>query len=240
MAKKITFTAKNPYGWEVYPKPFPASKALPQWWKDESPYFKTPMNPSGKALILENGSSNTTFRMCTPMRDALSGGYIIPLFSDVVVAQTGGGPRITWRTKGTAVFQQHGDTALKVEAPAGYDAHVFKYINTWIPKTPPGYSVLVTAPFGYRNLPFHAVPAIVDADKSQLELIPPMWVKSGFEGVVEKGTPMVQIIPFKRDNWEAEFKYFKEGEYNIIEERTFNTTIVNHYIKNVWSKKEFN
>ena len=198
------------------------------------------MNPSGKALILENGSSNTTFRMCTPMRDALSGGYIIPLFSDVVVAQTGGGPRITWRTKGTAVFQQHGDTALKVEAPAGYDAHVFKYINTWIPKTPPGYSVLVTAPFGYRNLPFHAVPAIVDADKSQLELIPPMWVKSGFEGVVEKGTPMVQIIPFKRDNWEAEFKYFKEGEYNIIEERTFNTTIVNHYIKNVWSKKEFN
>lgn len=197
------------------------------------------MNPSGKKLILENGASNTTFRMCTPMRDALSAGYIIPLFSDVLVTQTTSGPRITWRTKETAVFQQHGDTALNVEAPAGYTAHVFKYINTWIPKTPPGYSLLVTAPFGYRNLPFHAVPAILDADKSKLELLPPMWVKSDFEGIVEKGTPLIQLIPFKRDNWEAEFEFYEDNVYSRIEERNFNSTIFNHYIKNVWSKKDF-
>jgi len=239
MSKKILFKDKNPYGWEVYPRPFPANSALPQWWKDEPSYFVTPRNPSGKKLIVGNGGSNATFRHCTPMRDALAGGYIIPLFSDVQVEQTANGPTISWRVKHSPVFQPHGSTSANVEPPAGYDPVVFKYINTWIPKTPPGYSLLVVSPFGYRNLPFHAVPAILDSDKMTQELVPPMWIKTGFEGLVEKGTPMIQVIPFKRDNWEAEFDYYQNNEYDYIEERSFNANIVSHYLKNVWSKKEF-
>ena len=66
-----------------------------------------------------------------------------------------------------------------------------------------------------------------------------MWVKSNFEGVVEKGTPLVQIIPFKRDNWQATFNYYEDGEFEKHDDKNFRGTIVGHYIKNHWSKKNF-
>ena len=108
-----------------------------------------------------------------------------------------------------------------------------------MPKTPKGYSILVTAPFGHRDLPFHVIPAIIDSDRSTLEIVPPMWLKEGFEGIVEKGTPMFQVTPFKRESWESEFSYLENGEFEIKQEKNFNSTLVSHYIKNVWSKKSY-
>jgi hypothetical protein len=239
MTKKLTFIAKDEYGWEVCPKPFPAKQAVPQWWKDMTPYDVSPENPNGSKLIVENHVSNATFKKCTPMLDALTTGYIIPLWTDVQVKQINNSPWITWRTKGPEVFEVHGESATKMPAPIGYKSLVVKYVNTWIPKTPPGYSVLVTSPFGYRDLPFHAIPAIIDSDKSTLEIVPPMWVKEGFEGIVEKGTPMFQVTPFKRENWESEFTFLKDGEYRKIEDKNFGSTLVNHYVKNYWSKKSY-
>jgi hypothetical protein len=65
-------------------------------------------------------------------------------------------------------------------------------------------------------------------------------LENDFEGVIEKGTPIAQIIPFKRDSWNAEFDFLENGEYKKIEDKNFNSTIVGHYLKNAWSKKEFN
>ena len=80
----------------------------------------------------------------------------------------------------------------------------------------------------------------MDTDKSSLELIFPVWVRDNFSGIVEKGTPIAQIIPFKRDNWDSTFDYYEDGQYyKVVEEKNFNSTIVGHYIKNVWSKKKF-
>ena len=237
--KKITFTAVDEYFWNVAPKPFPAKQMLPKWWKDMTPYQKTHDNPDGKKLIIENFHANTTFKKCTPMLDSLTSGYIIPLWADVQVRQIDDNPVITWRVQQKSVFQVHGENSNYVETPYGYYSQVFKYMNGWIPNTPKGYSYLVTQPFGYKNLPFRPVSAIVDGDSSTLEILPPIWVKKGFEGIVEKGTPIIQIIPFKRDNWKSEFDYYKDGEYKILEEKTFNSTIVNNYIKNHWSKKDY-
>ena len=241
MIKKIQFIARDPYGWEVYPKPYPASVSLPSWWRDATPYKPTPDNPEGKKFLVENFAANTTFKKCTPMLDALTSGYIVPLYSDVQVRWINGSPRVTWRMQSSDVFTQHGPEG-KVpgfEIPVGYSEYIFKYNNTWIPKTPPGYSVLITTPFGYRNLPFKAIPAVVDSDKSTLEIATPMWLLDGFEGIVEKGTPMFQVIPFKRDAWKAEFDFYQEGEYQKITEKNFNSTLINHYIKKVWSKKSY-
>ena len=116
---------------------------------------------------------------------------------------------------------------------------VFKYLNAWMPITPPGYSCLITSPFGHKNLPFQAAPAIIDTDKSRLDLSPPGWIKEGFEGVIEKGTPLIQITPFKRENWNSEFDYYEDYEFTKLQEKTMNSNIVNHYIKKVWSKKNY-
>jgi hypothetical protein len=245
MTNTIKFTARDEHGWKVQPKPVPASTLMPEWWKKMTPYDVSPYNPDGKKLILEGKVINATFKKCTPMLDAITSGYILSLWADVQVRQIKEEdgkyyPRITWKVDYyRGVFEPHGFSSKHITPPTGYSTFVFKYINTWIPSTSLGTSVLVTTPFGHRDLPFYAVPAIVDSDKSNLEMIPPMWLKEGFEGIVEAGTPLLQLTPFKRSDWKSEFDYYKNGEYEIEEDKNFNKYIVSHYLKRFWSKKSY-
>jgi hypothetical protein len=238
-SKKIIFRATGKTDAQLQPKPVPASSMVPQWWKDMTPYVVSADNPDGKKLLVRNKESNASWKKCTPMLDALTSGYIITLWADVQVTQTQEGPYVTWKPNKN-VFELHGNETRFIPAPPGYDTVVFKYINCWIPVTPPGYSIMVTSPFGYTDLPFQAIPAVIDSDKSTLQLLFPMWIRSGFEGIVEKGTPLVQITPFKRDNWASEFESYEDKEYmNVVEQKNFRSTIVNHYVKNHWSKKNY-
>lgn len=236
--KTITFKAKTESAFKVQSKPYPAVQAIPEWWRDMTPYDVSPENPQGNKLFLRNRRTNATFKKCTPMLDALTAGYIIDLWADVFVSRSNG-LEVTWKTN-TEIFALHGPSSQKVPPPPGYDNIVFKFNNCWIPKTPPGYSMLITSPFGYRDLPFLAIPAVIDTDKSTLEIVPPMWIKKGFEGIVEAGTPLIQMIPFKRTDWKADFSYFEGDTYYSEEvEGNFNKTITNHYTKNHWSKKSY-
>lgn len=236
----ITWTARSKTEFQTKTKPYPASQAVPDWWRNMTPYDVDASNPEGKKLIVRNRFSNATFKKCTPMLDAITSGYIIPLWADVqVTPEANNYPLITWRTF-QPIFEIHGLSSKEVPPPPGYDNYVYKYLCGWIPKTPPGYSILATAPFGYRDLPFLSIPAIIDTDKDGLDLLFPMWIRKGFEGIVEAGTPMVQLTPFKRTDWKSEFNYLEDGQYlTVEEERTFNRTIVNHYVKNRWSKKTY-
>jgi hypothetical protein len=240
MNKKINFKARSKTEFETQEKPYPAVKSIPQWFKNQDPYEAHPFDETindGKVHV-RGRVSNATFKKCVPLLDGMSAGYIVPLWTDVEVVE-GDIPGIFWKTK-RDVFLEHGKNTQKMTPPAGYNSQVYKYLNCWIPQTPKGYSCLFISPIGHNDLPFKAVPAIVDTDKASLELIFPVWVKDNFSGIVEKGTPIVQIIPFKRDDWDSTFDYYEDGDYhNIIEEKNFNTTIVGHYIKNVWSKKKF-
>jgi len=238
MSKNIIFKARNEFAFETMLRPYPASTNLPDWWRSVGPFVPNEEDPEGKNLILKNKVVNYSFKKCTPMLDALTSGYIIPLWSDVHVRQTKNGPLLTWRSQ-QEVFLKHGDYSEKVTPPPGYSNYVVKYMNTWIPITPPGYSVLVTSPFGHRGLPLQAIPAVIDSDKSVLEILPPMWLKDGFEGIIQKGTPLVQITPFKREDWVADFDYYRGKDHEILKENTFNTNIISHYIKNIWSKKSY-
>jgi len=238
MTKIINFKSRSKTEFEVQPKPYPAVKNLPSWFLNASPYEMFDGMQS-KTIRIRDKSPNTTYKKCTPLLDGMSAGYIIPLWADVQVEYENGDPSIFWKTV-NHVFSTHGFGTRNIETPPGYHPQVFKYNNCWIPQTPKGYSCLITSPFGHNDLPFKAVPAIVDTDRSTLELVFPMWVKNDLNAVVEKGTPMIQVIPFKRDNWESTFDYYEDGEYrNIIEEKNFSSTIVGHYLKNVWSKKSF-
>ncbi len=239
MSKNINFRARSKTEFEIQLKPYPAVKQLPEWFVKSSPHWGSHIFPQDGKLHFRNREANNTYKKCVPLLDSLSAGYIIPLWADVMVEQRDGFPEIYWKTQ-KDIFQLHGQPSREIPAPVGYDQIVYKYNNCWIPQSPKGYSCLIISPVGYNDLPFYAVSAIVDTDKSTLELVFPMWVKTGFEGVVEKGTPIVQIIPFKRDDWDSTFDYYEDGEYvNVIEERNFNSTMIGHYLKNHHSKKKF-
>ena len=236
MNNNIEFIAIDKYAFEVCPRPFPASQAIPQWWKDASPYIKSEDNPDGKKIIINNHESNASFKKCTPMLDMLSSGYIVPLWTDVQVRNIDGSPVITWRT-GRDVFQLH--NGQEVEIPDGYQKSQFKFLNQWIPKLPKGFSALVIPCPGYPNNPFRVISAIVDYDKTKHPLYPPMYLKNDFEGIIERGTPMFQIIPFKRNNWKSNFSFLEDGQFIINEDRDVNATMVNNYVKHFWEKKTY-
>jgi hypothetical protein len=239
MSKIINFRARDKTQFQIQPKPYPAIKQLPEWFTKSSPHYGSNIFPDDGKLHFRNRDANTTYKKCVPLLDSLSAGYIIPLWADVMIEQDGKGAQIYWKTF-NSVFELHGQSSKQIPAPVGYDQVVYKLSNCWIPQTPKGYSCLIISPLGYNNLPFHAIPAIVDTDSSTLELVFPMWVKTGFEGIVEKGTPMIQVIPFKRDDWNSTFDYYEDGEYkSVIEERNFNSTMIGHYLKNHHSKKKF-
>jgi hypothetical protein len=239
MKQIIKFQARDEYGWEVAPRPYPATQAIPNWWKAMTPYSKSPDNPKGSKLIVRELLSNASPKKCVPMLDALTSGYIIPLWSDVQISNEGDNKLVTWRVT-EPVFQIHGmQTRTDVEAPNGYNPQVFKFLNKWNIITPKGYSCLLVQPFGYRKTGVQAVPAVIDTDRSNLEILPPVWFENDFEDILEKGTPLVQVIPFKRSDWKAEYSYLKNDQYRKLEDKNFGSTIVNHYIKNMWSKKTY-
>lgn len=236
MNNKIEFIALDKYAFEVCLKPFPASQALPKWWKGGTPYIKSPDNPDGKKILIRNSDSNASFKKCTPMLDMLSSGYIVPLWADVQVTIENNIPFITWRVQRN-VFEGH--NGQEVEIPDGYDPMQFKFLNQWVPKLPKGYSALIIPCPGYPNNPFKPISAIIDYDKTTHPLMPPMYIKKGFEGIVEKGTPMFQIIPFKRNNWESVFSFYENGQMQINADRDIKSTLINNYVKNFWEKKTY-
>lgn len=234
------FRATSQYGYDVAPRPIPAKNAVPSWWKEMPPYMPSNISPEGKTLVVEQGLANNSPKKCVPMLDAITSGYLLTLWADVQVDSVNFEvPRITWKTT-ASIFETHVPVdKMGFLTPEGYSSMVFKYLNFWVPITPPGYSIFVTHPFGYSDVPFRALDAVIDSDKSSIELVPPVWVKNGFRGVVEKGTPIAQVIPFKRENWESEFTFITEEENRKIQDRNFHGTIVGHYLKNYWSKKDY-
>jgi hypothetical protein len=241
MTKKILFKASYPWFYEIAPKPIPAKENLPEWFRKMSPYRSAPNNPLGKGLSVMNMRANTTGKKCVPMLDALTSGYLIPLWSDVYVDATSEiePPAITWRVS-RPVFEIHGDQKEGVEAPEDFHLQPFKYLNYWRIITPPGYSILVTQPFGFRNTNFQAIPAVIDSDKLNLQVLFPIWIKKGFKGVIEKGTPIAQVTPFKREDWQAEYStHSDDTEYQNLQDATFGSNLVNNYMRREWSKKSY-
>ena len=240
MTKEIIFESSYPWFEKVAPKPVPAVEMLPKWFKDMSPFIATLENPEAKHSSVSNQGVNHSAKKCTPMLDALTSGYIIQLWADVYVDASDKyeTPLITWKVSKN-LFEMHGSQAQEVGTPTGFHPQPYKYLNFWRIITPVGYSIMVNQPYGFNDTNLQAVPAVIDSDKSSLQILPPLWIKKGFVGVIEKGTPIIQVTPFKRENWKAKHTCLKDGEYQNIEDANFSGTIINHYIKNVWSRKSY-
>jgi hypothetical protein len=235
---KIKFRYLNEYAHEVCERPRPAKYFVPEWFKKMDPYDKGPKNPNGDKLIVENLFSNASAKKCMPMLDGMTAGYIVPLWADVQIQQTDYGPNITWRVT-KDVFRLHGPSGREIPPPPGYDPIVFKFETYMQIITPPGYSLIVKPIAGHYQQPIVPLSAIVDTDTNVIDNNFPCWIKSGFEGIIEKGTPIAQVIPFKREAWDSEVDYISEEQFNYQLEKGALSKIADNYIKKLWSKKEY-
>lgn len=231
---KIIYTGE--YSFNVFDHPVSAKHFLPDWFKNLSEY-----EDGANQIKLINRVPNYSAKKCVPMLDAMLSGYIVPLPVDVVIEQTERfGPTISWKT-GTEVFEIHGgSSAHTITTPPGYYPKVFKLNANFRIETPKGTSILVNQPFGHYDLPFYALPAVIDTDYNIINLNFPVWIKNDYNGVVSKGTPVVQITPFQRSNWQLETIWETEKDYYIREEKGFASNIINNYLRNIRQKKVYN
>jgi hypothetical protein len=212
----ITFEAQNEHVWKVREKPIPASKAIPKWWKD-IPKYST---ENGKLSI--SPRANVTVKECAPTKDMLMSGYIITLWTDLLVTKTDGEQTIQWITSYPPIEKWGSHQVAGYEVPKGCSPDVFKYLHGWTVKTPPGWSTLYMQPVGYQNNPIKVINGIVDTDILHSEINIPFFIDKDFEGIIEKGLPIVQIIPIKRAVWESKTEFInnEKHQYNLEKIRT--------------------
>jgi hypothetical protein len=118
----------------------------------------------------------------------------------------------------------------------------YKIINPWKIKTPKGYSCLFVPPLNNSDDRFSIIPAIVDTDVFPIEINFPIIINGDkypiLETIIEKGTPYVQVIPFKRDNWKI--KLIPREEKEVQNSRLFyGLKVLNIYKEKYWNKKSW-
>jgi len=99
---------------------------------------------------------------------------------------------------------------ILTEHPARNEHPYPKWINHWAIRTPKGYSTMFVQPM-HRESVFTILPGIVDTDEYYAPINFPMVINDpNFEGLIPKGTPIAQVIPFKRESWKMEIGGEKE------------------------------
>jgi hypothetical protein len=213
--------------------PQPAKSLIPLWYKET----KTIKGDSAETANSKN------IKDCMPFLDTLMTGYIWTLPSDLYIERVPGDesvPKIVTNNEMRYIDIRKKDQAGKMSVPEGcYDTHfIWKHILHV--KTPPGYSILVTQPLNRHDTPFISLSGIVDSDKTTWR--PgnyPFFIKKSFEGLVPKGTPILQIIPIKRENWISEedkdlLKSWTKDSYEV------GSKLRGWYKKSHWQRKSYN
>jgi hypothetical protein len=118
----------------------------------------------------------------------------------------------------------------------------YKILNPWKIKTPKGYSCLFVSPLNNSDDRFSIIPAIVDTDIFPNEINFPIVINGDkypiLDTIIKKGTPYVQIIPFKRDPWKMTVKPIKEKEIQVSR-LFYYLKVINIYKDKYWNKKSW-
>jgi len=181
--KNITFHSELPHLDLL--RPAPASRLVPEWYRQ--------MN--GVEDRVE------TVKKCIPVLDAFTIGYMIPLSADVMYDHE------SKQIISNAAFKVNSDhmpvQTKDVPILPGFDPQPHKWMNSWHIKTPKGYSTLFIHPLNRQDLPFYSFSGVVDTDTHPMVINFPFVIREDFKGVIPAGTPMIQAIPFKRDEWDS-------------------------------------
>lgn len=201
-------------------KPVLASAVKPDWWKRM------------RVQELVQGTTVQTIRACPAMDDWTKMGWYLCANRDIGVIN-GANPNDDDDTRYTTV-DFDGEGYNSATHPAIQMGNVFNYLepheapikdafkmkNPWNIKTPKGFSCFYLDPFMHQNKYFKTWQGIIDTDtfntnidNAQIIFYP--VVNHSF--VIEKGTPLCQIIPFRRDEWVGSYQLRDHEQFMLSE-----------------------
>ena len=232
--QEIKFIPYTELADQIMEAPMPSGKFIPDWYKKMSMYITN----STICKLPDTQQTNLTVKACIPVLDAMTAGYMVTLPSDVIVTKDTRYPyRMLWDVSFRVVSEhsekQYGD----MDPPAGYERDPYKWEGYFAITTPPGYSCWFTHPVNRYDLPFITLSGFVDTDQYKLPVNLPFFLRSDFEGIIPKGTPIAQVIPVRREEWHATRDSFDPKIRRWVDD--LKTVIFRSYKNRFWSKKHY-
>jgi hypothetical protein len=206
----------------------PTRKTMPQWYRDAELWVDKKI-----------GIDNHALKACAPFLDALTIGYTFVTTDDMwVTINEFGIPIIGWRNGAhMLVTDRTPDSAKTLPIPLGCNPLHFVWKPQGVVEIPKGYSAIFTHPFNRADLPFVTITGVVDSITLASGNIP-FFLKEGFTGLIPQGTPFIQIIPFKREDWKAEKVEGLVQKADVIRNKS-RSLLKGWYKQNVWKKKNY-
>ena len=225
--QKIKFTDRT----GLVPKEFypsPQKNHMPIWIKKLNSY-----SGGGGFVPSGDGSGEQTAKRCVPMLDAVTTGYALLLTEDILVERQDGFSFFKWPAGLGIDFHNAGQAGNPGGEP------IPKWNNPFMIETPKGYSTLFVPPLNEDSV-FNIFSAVVDTDNYSGQInLPFKLVREDWTGIVPAGTPIAQIIPFKRDAWEMSVDS-EPSQKSLRDERKIQSFFKDGYRKMFWSRKSYN
>lgn len=243
--KIIEFSAHEDYFIREEDYPSPIKFNIPDWYKK-----------------LPHTITRRTVKGCMPFLDTLTTGYLLKIPQDLFIDHNT--PNIQDNTKMDSyhrfALKEHSFKLNEefINLNSGTNVHeihqlegsplleknknlpIYKILNPWYIKTPKGYSCLFVPPLNNSDDRFSIIPGIVDTDSFDEEINFPFIINGdkydNFKGLIKKGTPYVQVIPFKRDNWKMSLKSKTKNEIKPGK-LFYGLSFINTYKDKYWNKK---
>ena len=199
-----------------------------------------------KKLINYRGNDlrTPTVKKCMPFLDAMTSGYIIPFYQDYLITVDCEKKEWDVRTNFHSP-SNHSPYQLPKNYQDG-DKPVGKFANKWVIKTPPGYSCLFIHPINTPKKDFEIISGVVETDTYEDTVLFPYYFrrhgdKEKVQVHIKLGTPMVQVIPFKRESWKSKSKVKDIGGkmHSGGWTNKLSGSLVDIYKKINWRKKNY-
>lgn len=255
MIQNIIFRAFRPWlTKDSSSVPSPTQNEIPKWYSDADRYaineldgtpFKATKEvcPFPKPGTTDDYGKIPTWKACPAILDGFSTGYLLKTPCDLTFFKNDNG---TIDVK--ISDNKHLDFCTKrppmpqFEHPIGYYKEHFAWMPDWGIEVPEGYSCLYMTPMNRFDLPFLNTTGIVDNDKVHISGTFPFFIIEGWEGTLPAGTPYMQVIPFKREDWDHSTEYLSAQQIyskmmdNIKKYRVPDGGV---YQKTVWSRRKY-
>lgn len=191
--------------------------------------------------IVQKDLRRPTVKKCVPFLDAMISGYIIPFYQEYIITVNAEKGELQIHAplhkQNFHDLEQLPENYQEGKRPAG------KFTNKWIVRTPPGYSCLFVHPMNQPKTDFEIISGVVDTDSYEPAVFfPYYWRKSAkdfSEGKsqinIKKGDPMVQVIPFKRENWRS----WAGKKESYEKSQTMVGALIDTYKKYYWKRKKY-
>ena len=174
-----------------------SSHFIPDWWQ-KTPHWQ---DDEVKAANKTNNITNKgTVRRCPAIPEFMGMGFVVSLWCDVRVEIFDDG---SWKWNSPSKefhFDNHGPTQFADWVPKHARPNVIMKPNCpWRVKTPPGISVLQLPMFWHFNPNFTVAPGVIWGDIHHEINQQMMFYKKGVFNL-QRGTPLAQYIPIRREN----------------------------------------